>query len=107
MDEVGWWKNRSKISWHRILKLQSLGKNVKELYLPEPGALFFEIAQSLFALVRTLILGAMALNKKKSDERTDKIQILSGSLMSDIRTKERSKNSWKTHENAQFIHILI
>jgi len=33
----------------------------------------------------------MALNQKKSDERTDKIQILSGLLISDIRKKERSK----------------
>ena len=30
--------------------------------------------------------------RAKSDEQTDIIQILSGSLMSDIRTKERSKN---------------
>jgi len=34
----------------------------------------------------------MTLKKKKSDEQTDKIQILSGSLMSDIRKKERRKN---------------
>ena len=60
--------------------------------IAELGASLFEIAQSLFALERTFILGAMALNKNKSGERTDKIQILSGSLMSDIRTKERSKN---------------
>jgi len=37
--------------------------------LPELGTSLFEIAQSLFALERTLILGAMALNKKKSEER--------------------------------------
>jgi len=60
--------------------------------IAELGASLFEIAQSLFALERTLILGAMALYKKKSDERTDIIQILRGSLMSAIRTKERSKN---------------
>ena len=54
------------------------------IYFSELGTPLFEIAQSLFALDQTLILGAMALKKKKSDERTDKIQILSGSLMSDI-----------------------
>ena len=48
--------------------------------------------KSLFALERTFILGAMVLSKKKSDVRTDIIQIMSGLLMSDIRTKERSKN---------------
>ena len=64
--------------------------------MAELGTSLFEIAQSLFALERTLILGAMALSKNKSDERTDKMQILSGSLMSDIRIKERSKNGWKT-----------
>ena len=37
--------------------------------LPELGASLFEIAQSLFALVRTLILGAMALSKNKRKER--------------------------------------
>jgi hypothetical protein len=42
-----------------------------------------------------LILGAMALNKKKSDELTDKIQILRGSLMRDNRIKEDSKNGEK------------
>jgi len=40
----------------------------------ELGTSLFEIAQSLFALERTMILGAMALNEKKSDERTDKIK---------------------------------
>jgi len=54
--------------------------------------LLFEIAQPLFAIEQTFILGVMALNKKKSEERTDIIKILSGSLMSNIRTKERSKN---------------
>jgi hypothetical protein len=63
--------------------------------------------KSLFALERTLISGANEQFKKKSDERTDKIQILSGSLMSDRRKKECSKNGSKTHENAQFVHILI
>ena len=65
----------------------------------ELGTLLFEIAQSLFALERTMILGAMALNKKKSEERraksdewTNKIQNLSGSLMSDIRRRERSNS---------------
>jgi len=37
--------------------------------MAELGTSLFEIAQSLFALKRTLILGAMALNKKKSEER--------------------------------------
>ena len=55
--------------------------------MSELGASLFEIA-----LEGTFILGAMALNKKKSDERTDIIQILSGSLMSVKRTKQRSKN---------------
>jgi len=36
---------------------------------PELGASLFEIAQSLFALERTMILGVMALNEKKSKER--------------------------------------
>ena len=47
----------------------------------ELDASLFEIAQSLFALERTMILGAMALNEKKSEERqaksdkrTDKIK---------------------------------
>jgi len=37
--------------------------------LAELGASLFEIAQSLFVLERTFILGAMALNKNKSEER--------------------------------------
>ena len=45
--------------------------------------------------------------RAKSDKRTDIIQILSGSLMSDIRTKERSKNGWKMLKKAWFVHILI
>ena len=61
-------------------------------YPPELGTSLFEIAQLFFALERTLILGVMALNKKKSNERTDKIQILSGLLMSDIRKRERSNS---------------
>jgi len=39
-----------------------------------------------------LISGANERFKKKSAERTNKIQILSGSLMSDIRKKERSNS---------------
>ena len=35
-------------------------------FLAKLGASLFEIAQSLFALERTCILGPMALNKKKS-----------------------------------------
>ena len=56
-----------------------------------------------------MILGAMALNEKKSEEQQAKWQnqILSGSLMSDIRIKERSKNGWKTLKKARFVHILI
>jgi len=42
---------------------------------PELGTLLFEIAQSLFALEQTMILGAMELNKNKSNERTDKSKI--------------------------------
>ena len=50
--------------------------------------------KSLFALERTCILGTMALNKKKSEEQraNRQNQILSGSLISDIRKKECSKN---------------
>ena len=40
----------------------------------ELDASLFEIAQLLFALERTCILGVMALSKKKSDEQTDKIK---------------------------------
>jgi len=36
---------------------------------PELGASLFEIAKSLFALEQTMILGALALNEKKSEER--------------------------------------
>jgi len=36
--------------------------------LTELGTSLFEIAQSLFAFEQTMILGAMALNKKKSEE---------------------------------------
>ena len=48
--------------------LSLLGKNVdRPLYLlPELGISLFEIAQSLFALERTFILGAMALLETKS-----------------------------------------
>ena len=59
-------------------------------FQPELCTSLFEIAQSLFALEQAFILGAMALNKNKSNERTNKIQILSGSLMSNIRKRERS-----------------
>jgi len=38
------------------------------IYFAELGTSLFEIAQSLFALEQTLILGAMALNKKNSEE---------------------------------------
>ena len=43
--------------------------NILLVLLSELGASLFEIAQSLFALERTFILGAMALNKNKSEER--------------------------------------
>ena len=39
----------------------------KYMYLPELGTSLFEIALSLFALERTLILGAMALLETKSE----------------------------------------
>jgi len=39
------------------------------VYRSELGASHFEIAQLLFALKRTMILEAMALNEKKSEER--------------------------------------
>jgi hypothetical protein len=45
--------------------------------------------------------------RAKSNKRTDIIQIMSGLLMSDIRTKERSKNGWKTLKKARFVDILI
>ena len=54
--------------------------------------MLFEISQSLFALELTLISGANERFKKKSAERTEKIQILSGSLMSDVRKKESSNS---------------
>ena len=60
--------------------------------IAELGTSLFEIAQSLFALEQILIAGANERFKKKSDKRTDKIQILSGSLMSDIGKKERSNS---------------
>jgi len=44
-------------------------KQTDEIYTPELNASLFEIARSLFALERTFILGAMALNKNKSEER--------------------------------------
>ena len=52
-------------------KIQSLDVSSDFIYIckAELGTLLLEIAQSLFALERTLILGAMALNKKKSEER--------------------------------------
>ena len=40
-----------------------------DLNISEVGISLFEITKSLFALEGTLILGAMALNKKKSDEQ--------------------------------------
>jgi len=42
------------------------------VYFSELGTSLFEIAQSLFALERTFILGAMALLETKRNERTDK-----------------------------------
>ena len=67
---------------------------VKITLLAELGTLLFEIAQSLFTLERTLISGANERFKKKSEERRANLQnqILSGSLMSDIRKKERSNS---------------
>ena len=76
---------------------------ILQWYFPELGTSLFEIAQSFFALERTLILGAMALNTKKSEERQAnwQNQILSGPLMSDIRIKEHRKmddKSIKMHD---------
>ena len=51
------------------------------VWYPELGTLLFEIAQLLFALKQTSISGANAGFMKKSEERTDKIQVQSGSLM--------------------------
>ena len=42
--------------------------------------------------------GCSIRKRVKSNKQTDKIHILSGSLMSDIRKKECSKNVWKTHK---------
>ena len=47
-----------------FLKNKSLG-----LFFAELGASLFEIAQSLFAFEQPLILGAMALDKNKSEEQ--------------------------------------
>ena len=65
--------------------------SVQNIQIAELGTSLFEIAQSLFALERTFILGTMALIKKKSEERQAnwQNQILSGSLVSNIRRKER------------------
>ena len=80
----------------RIFYFIDRGKTKKERQKAVPGyaklgASLFEIAQSLCGLERTFILGAMALNWNKSDERTDKIQILSSSLMSNKRIKHTVK----------------
>ena len=45
-------------------------------HFTELGTSLYEIAQLLFALERTLISGANERFKKKSNEQTDKIQIL-------------------------------
>jgi len=54
--------------------------------------LLFEIAQSLLSTPLFWEQWRLIRKGAKSDEQTDKIQILSGSLMSDKREKERSKN---------------
>ena len=53
-----------------VYSIASTGKFILSFYIfiPELGTSFLEIAQLLFALERTLILVAMALNKKKSEE---------------------------------------
>ena len=60
---------------------------------PELGTSLFEIAQSLFALEWTFILGVMALFETKSEAQWAnwQNQILCGPLKSDIRIKERRK----------------
>ena len=75
--------------------------------ISELGTSLFENAQSLFALERTFILGAMVLLETKSEAQWANWQnkILCGPLMSDIRIKERRKNGSKRHKNARFIHI--
>ena len=52
----------------------------------------FEIAQFLFALERTLILGAMALLNKKSELTKSNFE---RSAHEQNKEKERSKNGWK------------
>ena len=88
---------------------KTLVHNCKYIITSELGTSLFEIAQLLFALERTFILGAMALLETKSEAlwANWQNQISSGPLMSDIRIKERRKNGWKRHKNARFIHILI
>ena len=41
---------------------------LRRVRISELGASLFEIAQSLFALEQTMILGTMVLNEKKSDK---------------------------------------
>ena len=96
--------NRYKEMWVRCWPRALL-----ELCTSELGTLLFEIAKSLFALERTLILGVMALLNKKSEAQWAnwQNQILSGPLMSNIRIKECRKNGWKRHKNERCIHILI
>ena len=55
-------------------------------------ASLFEIAQVLLSKPLFWERWRSLRIRVNSDERTDKIQILSGSLMSDIKIKERSKN---------------
>ena len=68
------------------------------LQRPELGTSLFEIALSLIALERTLILGAMALLETKSEALWANWQnlALSGPLLSDLRIKERRKNGWNS-----------
>ena len=54
-------------SWLLFSSEPAIGRTVE--YHAELGALLFEIAQLLFALEQTFILGAMAANKKKSEEQ--------------------------------------
>ena len=116
-------QDRDKLYWHDLpcpYRLDQLtaasaksSSNILFLFysviLSELGTSLFEIAQSLFALERTFILGAMVLLETKSEAQWAiwQNQILCGPLMSNIRIKERRTNGWKRHKNARFIHILI
>jgi len=76
-------------NWLHIFRKQRWARGINS---SELGTSLFEIALSLFALERTLILGAMVLLETKSEAlwANWQNQILSGPLMSDLRKKECS-----------------